>query len=154
LKRRGLTTVPQIAVAKPALAKAGGALGFWKALGEVWPTTREQRCWVHKTANILNKMPKSLHTKAKRSLQEIWMAETKKDAVKALEAPVQARGRLFVETYQVKYKRAFKLAEGAQKSWRRIDGHNQLPKLIQGVKFADAIEVIGNSAVPQAQAAA
>src|ERR1700741_32367 len=98
LKRRGPTTAPQIAVAKPALAKAGGALGFWKALGEVWPTTREQRCWVHKTANILNKMPKSLHTKAKRSLQEIWMAETKKDAVAALEA--------FVETYQVKYNRA------------------------------------------------
>ena len=48
----------------------------------------------------------------------------------------------------------FKLAEGAQKSWRRIDGHNQLPKLIQGVKFADGIEVIGNSAVSQAQAAA
>ena len=62
LKRRGLTTAPQIAV-------ADGALGFWKALGEVWPTTREQRCWVHKTANILNKMPKSLHTKAKRALQ-------------------------------------------------------------------------------------
>ena len=74
LKRRGLTTAPQIAV-------ADGALGFWKALGEVWPTTREQRCWVHKTANILNKLPKSLHTKAKRALQEIWMAETKKDAV-------------------------------------------------------------------------
>jgi transposase-like protein len=204
LKRRGLTTAPQIAVAKPALAKAGGALGFWKALGEVWPTTREQRCWVHKTANILNKMPKSLHTKAKRALQEIWMAETKKDAAAALEA--------FVETYQVKYKRAtdclikdrdvllafydfpaehwkhlrttnpiestfatvrhrtirskgclsnktalamvFKLVEGAQKSWRRIDGHNQLPKLIQGVKFADGIEVIGNSAVSQAKAAA
>ena len=70
LKRRGLPSAPQIAVAKPALAKAGGALGFWKALGEVWPATREQRCWVHKTANILNKMPKSLHTKAKRALQE------------------------------------------------------------------------------------
>jgi len=91
LKRRGLTTAPQIAV-------ADGALGFWKALGEVWPTTREQRCWVHKTANILNKMPKSLHTKAKRALQEIWMAETKKDAVAALEA--------FIETYQIKYERA------------------------------------------------
>ena len=64
----------------------------------MWPTTREQRCWVHKTANIMNKMPKSLHGKAKRALQEIWMAETKKDAVKALEA--------FVETYQIKYKRA------------------------------------------------
>src|SRR5882762_8011695 len=78
--------------------ESGGALGFWKALGEVWPTTREQRCWVHKTANILNKLPKSLHTKAKRALQEIWMAETKKDAVAALEA--------FVETYQIKYERA------------------------------------------------
>ena len=197
LKRRGLTTAPQIAV-------ADGALGFWKALGEVWPTTREQRCWVHKTANILNKMPKSLHSKAKRALQEIWMAETKKDALSAFDA--------FVETYQVKYERAvdcltkdrdallafydfpaehwkhlrttnpiestfatvrhrtirskgclsnktalamvFKLVEGAQKSWRRIDGHNQLPKLIQGVKFADGIEVIGHSALSQAQAAA
>ena len=91
LKRRGLATAPQIAV-------ADGALGFWKALGEVWPTTREQRCWVHKTANILNKLPKSLHTKAKRALQEIWLAETKNDAVTALET--------FVETYQVKYKKA------------------------------------------------
>jgi putative transposase len=167
---------------------------------------------VHKTANILNKLPNSLHTKAKRALQEIWMAETKKNAVTALEAPVQARGRLFVETYQIKYERAadcltkdrdallafydfpaehwkhlrttnpiestfatvrhrtirskgclsnktalamvFKLVEGAQKNWRRIDGHNQLPKLIQGVRFTDGIEVIGNSAAPQAQAAA
>jgi hypothetical protein len=48
----------------------------------------------------------------------------------------------------------FKLVEGAQKSWRRIDGQNQLPKLIQGVKFADGIEIVGNSAAPQAQAAA
>jgi len=86
-----VTTASQIAV-------ADGALGFWKALGEVWPTTREQRCWVHKTANILNKMPKSLHTKAKRALQEIWMAETKTDAVKAFDASV--------ETYEVKYDKA------------------------------------------------
>src|SRR3954453_15286350 len=193
LKRRGLTTAPQIAV-------AAGALGFWKALGEVWPTTREQRCWVHKTANILNKMPKSLHTKAKRALQEIWMAETKKDAAAALEA--------FVETYQIKYQRAtnclikdrdtllafydfpaehwkhlrttnpiestfatvrhrtirskgclsnktalamvFKLVEGAQKSWRRLDGPNQLPKVLGGIKFTDGIEVVRS----QAQAAA
>jgi putative transposase len=196
LKRRGLTMPPEIAV-------ADGALGFWKAVGEVWPTTREQRCWVHKIANILNKMPKSLHTKAKRVLQEIWMAETKKDAITAFEA--------FVETYEVKYDKAtgclikdrdallafydfpaehwkhlrttnpiestfatvrhrtirskgclsnktalamvFKLVEGAQKSWRRIDGHNQLPKLIQGVKFADGIEIIANSVAPQPQAA-
>jgi transposase-like protein len=62
-----------------AIAVADGALGFWKALGEIWPTTREQRCWVHKTANVLNKLPKSQQPKAKRSLQEILMAETSKD---------------------------------------------------------------------------
>src|SRR6266436_3367004 len=212
LKRRGLTTASPMAVAKPALAKAGGALGFWKGLGEVWPTTREQRCWVHKTANILNKMPKSLHPKAKRALQEIWMAETKKDAVKAFEAPVRARGRLFVETYQVKYQKVadclskdreallafydfpaehwkhlrttnpiestfatvrhrtirskgclsnktalamvFKLVDGAQKNWRKLDGHNQLPKIIQGVKFTDGLEVVVKPATIQAQTAA
>src|ERR1700738_127729 len=74
LKRRGLAMAPQLAV-------ADGALGFWKAIDEVWPKTRAQRCWVHKTANVLNKLPKSLHAKAKRALQEIWMAETKKDAL-------------------------------------------------------------------------
>ena len=79
LKRRGLSTGPQLAV-------ADGALGFWKALGEIWPSTREQRCWVHKTANVLNKLPKSLHGKTKRALQDIWMAETKNDAVAALDA--------------------------------------------------------------------
>jgi transposase-like protein len=91
LRRRGLTIAPELAV-------ADGALGFWKALGEVWPATREQRCWVHKTANVLNKLPKNLHSKAKRALQEIWMAETKKDAVVAFEA--------FAETYEVKYDKA------------------------------------------------
>ena len=91
LKRRGLSTAPQLAV-------ADGALGFWKALGEIWPTTREQRCWVHKTANVLNKLPKSLHGKAKRALQEIWMAETKKEAVAAFDA--------FAESYAPKYDKA------------------------------------------------
>src|SRR5436305_12474319 len=79
LKRRGLSAAPELAV-------ADGALGFWKALGEVWPTTREQRCWVHKTANVVHKLAKSLHSKAKRALQDIWMAETKKDAVTAFNA--------------------------------------------------------------------
>jgi putative transposase len=73
LKNHGLAIAPELAV-------AAGALGFWKALGEIWPTTREQRCWMHKTANILNKLPKSQQSKAKRSLQEIWMAETSKEA--------------------------------------------------------------------------
>src|SRR5229473_4809573 len=74
LKRRGLEVPPRLVI-------ADGALGFWKAAGEVWPKTREQRCWVHKTANVLAKLPKSQQPKAKRALQEIWMAETKAAAV-------------------------------------------------------------------------
>jgi hypothetical protein len=64
LKRRGLSMGPELAV-------ADGALGFWQAIEEVWPKTRGQRCWVHKTANVLNKLPKSQQSKAKRALQEI-----------------------------------------------------------------------------------
>ena len=165
---------------------------FLEGARQVWPTTREQRCWVHKTANVLNKLPKSLQPKAKRALHEIWMAETRNDAVTAFDA--------FVESYAVKYEKAaecltkdrdallafydfpaehwkhlrttnpiestfatvrhrtirskgclsnktalamvFKLVEGAQKTWRRLDGHSQLPKIIQGVKFTDGCEVI------------
>jgi transposase-like protein len=193
LKRRGLPMGPELAV-------ADGALGFWQALEEVWPNTRGQRCWVHKTANVLNKLPKSQQFKAKRALQEIWMAETKKDALAAFDA--------FIETWGVKYDKAveclikdraallsfydfpaehwkhlrttnviessfatirhrtvrskgclsnktalamiFKLAEAAEKSWRRLDGHNQFPKIILGVKFADGIEVLRPQAQPVA----
>ena len=71
LKRRGLAFAPKLVV-------ADGALGFWKAVGEVWSKAREQRCWVHKTANVLNKLPKSVQSKAKTALQNIWMAETRK----------------------------------------------------------------------------
>jgi len=189
LKRRGLDVRPELAI-------ADGALGFWKAAGEVWPTMREQRCWVHKTANVLAKLPKSQQPKAKRALQEIWMAETKAEAEAAFDA--------FTESYQVKYEKAaeclnkdrdalltfydfpaehwkhlrttnpiestfatvrhrtvrskgclsnrtalamvFKLVEAAQKSWRRLDGNNQLPKLILGVKFADGLEVVAKPA--------
>jgi len=192
LKRRGLAMGPELAV-------ADGALGFWQAIEEVWPNTRGQRCWVHKTANVLNKLPKSQQPKAKWALQEIWMAETKKDALVAFDA--------FIETWGVKYDKAveclikdrdallafydfpaehwkhlrttnviestfatirhrtvrskgclsnktalamiFKLAEAAERSWRRLDGHNQLPKVIFGVKFADGVEVR-----PQSQTAA
>jgi putative transposase len=193
LKRRGLSMGPELAI-------ADGALGFWQAVEEVWPKTRGQRCWVHKTANVLNKLPKSQQPKAKRALQEIWMAETRNDALVAFDA--------FVETWDVKYDKAveclikdcdallafydfpaehwkhlrttnviessfatvrhrtvrtkgclsnktalamiFKLAEAAEKSWRRLNGHNQLPKIILGIKFADGIEVVRS----QAQAAA
>jgi transposase-like protein len=91
LKRRGLAMGPELAV-------ADGALGFWKALPEVWPKTREQRCWVHKTANVLNRLPKSMQGKAKRALQNIWMAETRNDAELAFDA--------FAESYGVKYDKA------------------------------------------------
>jgi putative transposase len=189
LKRRGLAVGPELSV-------ADGALGFWQAVEEVWPKTRGQRCWVHKTANVLNKLPKSLQSKAKRSLQEIWMAETMKDALVAFDA--------FVETWSPKYEKAvecltkdrdallafydfpaehwkhlrtsnpiessfatvrhrtvrskgclsnktalamiYKLVEAAEKNWRRLDGHNQLPKIILGVKFTDGIEVVRSQA--------
>jgi len=185
LKRRGLSSGPQLAV-------GDGALGFWKALEEVWPTTRAQRCWVHKTANVLNKLPNSLHTKAKGALHNIWMAETRKDAEAALD--------VFIETYSRKYEKAaecvakdrdallafydfpaehwkhlrttnpiesafatvrhrtarskgclsnktalamiFKLAQAAEKSWRRLKGYSLLPKVILGVKFNDGIEIV------------
>src|SRR6201982_4008499 len=91
LKRRGVTTRPELAI-------ADGALGFWKAAGEVLPAMREQRCWVHKTATVLVKLPKSQQPKAKRALKEIWMAETKADAEAAFDA--------FIESYQVKYEKA------------------------------------------------
>lgn len=84
--------------ATPELAVADGALGFWKALPEVWPKTREQRCWVHKTANVLNRLPKSLQGKAKRAFQNIWMAETKQDAEAAFD--------IFAEICGTKYDKA------------------------------------------------
>ena len=71
LKKRGLTVPPE-------LATGDGALGFWAALRDVYPETRKQRCWVHKTPNVMGAKPKSLHEKAKSNLQDIWMDETKK----------------------------------------------------------------------------
>ena len=91
VKRRGLMIAPKLAV-------GDGALGFWKALAEVFPTTREQRCWVHKTANVLDKLPQRKQAKAKSMLHEIWMADTRQAAGKAFDA--------FLETYQAKYPKA------------------------------------------------
>ncbi|MBX3674260.1 MAG: IS256 family transposase [Burkholderiales bacterium] len=85
LKGRGLTIPPKLAV-------GDGALGFWAAVREVFPETRQQRCWVHKTANVLNYLPKSLQPKAKAALHEIWMAETKSQAIVAFEQFVAAFG--------------------------------------------------------------
>jgi len=88
LRRRGLTRGPD-------LATGDGALGFWKALPQVYDPTKGQRCWVHKTANVLNKLPKSLQAKAKAGLHDIWMAPTKAEANKAFDG--------FLQTYEAKY---------------------------------------------------
>lgn len=69
----------------PKLAIGDGALGFWKALAKKWPQTATQRCWVHKTANVLNKVPKSVQPKIKEALHDIWQAETREDAYKAFD---------------------------------------------------------------------
>ena len=190
LKARGLCVAPKLAI-------GDGAMGFWGALEEVWPQTRSQRCWVHKTANVLNKLPKSLHAKAKQDIHNIWMAESKEDANKAFD--------LFLDKYGVKYEQAthclakdreellafydfpaehwkhirttnpiestfatvrhrtkrskgclsrdtalimvFKLIKIAEKTWRRLDGKNQLPKVIAGVKFCDGNEVMVDDAI-------
>ncbi len=84
LKQRGMTA--------PVVAVGDGALGFWAALGEVFPTTREQRCWVHKTANILNVLPKRLHKSARAALHEIYQAETRRDANAAIDDFAQQFG--------------------------------------------------------------
>jgi len=174
----------------PKLAIADGALGFWAAVRKVWPNTREQRCWVHKTANVLNKLPKRLQPHAKNMLHQIWMAPTRFDANKAFD--------LFIATYQAKYPKAaecltkdrdvlltfydfpaehwahlrttnpiestfatvrlrhrrtkgngsrkaclamvFKLAKSAEKGWRRLNGHDLIPDVIDGVVFIDGVK--------------
>ena len=185
VKRRGLKVAPDIAV-------GDGALGFWKALDEVFPGTKHQRCWVHKTANVLNKVPLSVQANMKPDLREIYGAPTRAAAEMAID--------VFAEKYGAKYDKAvdcltkdretllafygfpaehwdhlrtsnpiesifatvrhrtvrtkgslssntarlmvFKLIMAAAKSWRRLKGQNQLPKLLAGARFQDGIEVI------------
>ena len=91
LKNRGLKIGPKLAV-------GDGALGFWNALHKVYGDTKQQRCWMHKTGNILNKLPKTLHSRAKQHIHDIWMAETKEDAEKCFD--------FFAKAYQVKYPNA------------------------------------------------
>ena len=184
-KGRGLKIAPEIAV-------GDGALGFWKALDEVFPSTRHQRCWVHKTANVLNKVALSVQVNMKKDLREVYLAPNRASAEVAID--------IFAEKYRAKYDKAvecltkdreallalfdfpaehwdhlrttnpiesvfatvrhrtvrtkgslssttaklmvFKLLCAASKTWRRLKGTNQLPKVIGGVKFKDGIEVI------------
>jgi putative transposase len=185
VKRRGLTIAPEIAV-------GDGALGFWRAIDEVFPGTRHQRCWLHKTANVLNKVPKSVQRVMKADLREIHGAPTRAAAEAAMD--------VFVEKYGAKYARAaecltkdreallafydfpaehwdhlrttnpiesvfatvrhrtvrtkgalspttaklmvFKLVMAAAKTWRRLKGETQLPKVVAGATFRDGTEVI------------
>jgi putative transposase len=185
VKQRGLQIAPEIAV-------GDGALGFWKALDEVFPGTRHQRCWVHKTVNVLDKVPLSVQANMKKNLREVYWAPNRAAAEVALD--------VFAEKYRAKYGRAveclakdrdallafydfpaehwdhlrttnpiesvfatvrhrtvrtkgslssttarlmvFKLVIAASKTWRRLKGTNQLPKVIAGVRFNDGIEVI------------
>jgi putative transposase len=90
LKARGMNA--------PKLGIGDGAMGFWGALDEVYPQTRQQRCWMHKTGNVLNRVPKSIQPKVKQALHEIWQAETRADAYKAFD--------LFLKTYEAKYPKA------------------------------------------------
>ena len=184
LKARGLAITPE-------LATGDGALGFWKALEEVSPTTRHQRCTVHKTVNVLDKLPKSVQPAAKADLREVWTAPDRATAEAAIAS--------FAEKYGAKYEKAvtclvkdrdalltfydfpaehwdhlrtsnpiesvfatvrhrtvrtkgalsqdtarlmvFKLVMAAARTWRRLKGENQLPKVIDGVRFKDGIEV-------------
>ncbi len=185
VKRRGLTVAPEIAV-------GDGALGFWKALDEVYPGTHHQRCWVHKTANVLNKVALSIQAGMKADLREIHGAPTR--------AAAEAAIGVFAEKYGAKYAKAvecltkdrdallafydfpaehwdhlrtsnpiesvfatvrhrtvrtkgslspvtarlmvFKLVMAASKTWRRLNGENQLPKVVAGVTFRNGTEVI------------
>ena len=189
LKRRGLAHAPEIAI-------GDGALGFWAALREVFGSTREQRCWVHKTGNVLNAMPKSVQPKAKGHLHDIWQAGTRAEADAAFD--------FFAETYGVKYDKAvaklikdrdvllafydfpaehwkhirtsnpiestfatvrhrtaktkgclsrktglamaFKLMMSAQAKWRKLDGANRIPEIVQGVEFKDGIKQLQTAA--------
>ena len=184
LKARGLAIAPELAV-------GDGALGFWKALEEVFPATRHQRCWIHKTMNILNKLPKSLQANARQDLREIWLAPDRATAEAALAtfaakyAPkyeravacllkdrealltfydfpaehwdhlrssnpiesvfatvrhrtVRTKGALSQETAKLM---VFKLVMAAARTWRRLKGENQLPKIINGIRFKDGMEI-------------
>lgn len=182
LKSRGLKELP-------ALATGDGALGFWAAAAEEYPTTRCQRCWVHKTANILDKMPKGVQSKAKKRIHDMYMAESKKEALKAYDE--------FLVLYEAKFPAAceclrkdkdvlftfydfpaehwihirstnpiestfatvrlrtvrtkgcgsrtatltmvYKLAEQAEKHWRRLNAHQLILTLLEGGKFVDGV---------------
>jgi transposase-like protein len=134
LKRRGLKEGPELAV-------GDGALGFWKALSKVYDNTRWQRCWVHKTANVLNKLPKSIQAKAKEKIHMIWMAPEKDEAEKQFDN--------FVEIYEAKYPKAAKCLKKDRDAlltfydfpaehWRHIRTTNPIESTFSSVRLRTA----------------
>jgi putative transposase len=131
LKHRGLEQAPLLAI-------GDGALGFWAAAGELWPNTLQQRCWFHKAANVLSKMPKSLQGKANDLLRQIWMAATRAKAEKAL--------ALFASTFKAKYPAAVECLEKDQQRllafydfpaehWRHLRTTNVIESMFATVRL-------------------
>lgn len=131
LKSRGLKNGPELAI-------GDGSLGFWKALPQVYGKARQQRCWVHKTANVLNKLPKSEQSKAKERLHDIWMASTKENAGKAFD--------YFLNAYGAKYSKAVECLEKDREEllafydfpaehWKHIRTTNPIESVFSSVKM-------------------
>lgn len=127
--------------AGPQLAIGDGALGFWKALAKAYPRTRGQRCWVHKTANVLNKLPKRSQPKAKTALQAIWMASTRADAEQAFEAFVTAYGDKYpkaVETLEKDREALLAFYDFPASHWQSIRTTNPIESTFATVRLRTA----------------
>jgi len=131
LKGRGFSIAPRLAV-------GDGALGFWKALSKVYPDTRWQRCWVHKTANVLNKLPKSLQAKAKEKLQQIWMAAEKDDAQRHFDDFIQIYGAKYpkaVECLQKDHAYLLTFYDFPAEHWRHIRTTNPIESTFATIRL-------------------
>lgn len=131
LRDRGMTDAPKLAI-------GDGALGFWSAISEVFPETKHQRCWVHKTANILDKLPKSKQPDAKRMIHAIYMADTHAEAVKAYDR--------FIDVFEAKYPKACQCLQKDRESlfafyffpaehWRHIRSTNPIESTFATVRL-------------------
>jgi len=131
---QGLTSPPRLAI-------GDGALGFWKALAQVYPATRHQRCWVHKTANALNRLPKKSQPKAKSALQAIWMAESRDDAGRAFDAFATAWGDKYpkaVETLQKDREELLAFYDFPAEHWQSIRTTNPIESTFATVRLRTA----------------
>jgi Transposase, Mutator family len=134
----------------PVLAIGDGALGLWNALREVFPETREGRCWFHKTANVLAALPKSAHPGAKKALAEIWGAEDKDHALRHRKAQEQDHQRARLPGGGLAM--AFKLIESAQARWRCVNAPHLVALVRAGATFVNGklVERPGESTQPEA----